>query len=163
MNEKRLTKKELSFCRWYSSLQNPREAAIKSGFTVLPEHKALSLLAKDSIIKKIKELEKTQCTDDTVISAGLSRLALGSIGDPVKLLLACSKGEELSVDDLDLFNVSEIKYTSGKGMEIKFFDRLKAFEALKELSTDSRELSSHNFYDAIERSVDEGENSNVTH
>lgn len=153
MNEKKLTKKELDFCQWYARLQNPKEAAIKSGYTVLPEYRGINLLSKKQIASKIKELEKENRVDENLVSAGLSRLAFGSTADAVKLILSANSDNPPSPDDLDLFNVSEIKFTSGKGMEIKFFDRLKAFEQLSKLSESELNSSALSFYEALERSA----------
>lgn len=153
MNENKLTKKELDFCRWYARLQNPKEAAIKSGYMVLPEYRGISLLSKKHIKNKIKELEKENTTDINLVSAGLSRLAFGSISDAVKLILSANSDNPPSPDTLDLFNVSEIKFTSGKGMEIKFFDRLKAFEQLSRLSESDLNSSALSFYEVLERSA----------
>ena len=153
MNEKKQTKKELEFCRWYVQLRNPREAALRSGFTIMPEHRALSLLSKKSIREKIAELENENSTDQKLVSAGLQRLAFGSITDAVKLILSTSDSCSPDIDSLDLFNVSEIKFTSGKGMEIKFFDRLKALERLSKLSTDEGNDGMMSFYQAIEKSA----------
>lgn len=153
MNEKKLTKRELDFCRWYVRLRNPREAALRSGFTIMPEHRALGLLSKNGIRQKIAELEKENSADQKLVSAGLQRLAFGSITDAVKLILSTSDNSSPEIDSLDLFNVSEIKFTSGKGMEIKFFDRLKALEKLSELSTDDGNDGMMSFYKAIEKSV----------
>ena len=153
MNEKKQTKKELEFCRWYVRLRNPREAAIRSGFTIMPEHRALSLLSKKSIRDKIAELENENSADQKLVSAGLQRLAFGSVSDAVKLILSASDNSSPDIDSLDLFNVSEIKLTSGKGMEIKFFDRLKALERLSELSADEGNDGMMSFYQAIEKSA----------
>mgnify|MGYP003287549112 CR=1 FL=1 len=153
MNEKKLTKKELEFCRWYVRLRNPREAAIRSGFTILSEQRAISLLSKTNIRQKITELEKENSADQNLISAGLQRLAFGSITDAVKLILSSGDNISPDIDSLDLFNVSEIKFTSGKGMEIKFFDRLKALEKLSELSSDKDDDGMLSFYQAIEKSA----------
>ena len=157
MNDKKLTKKELDFCRWYVKLRNPRESAIKAGFDLLPEHKAIYLLGKNEIREKIKEMETFNKADSDLISAGLCRLAFGSIADSVKLLLSCKEDEIPPVDSLDLFNISEIKFTYGKGMEIKFFDRLKALEALKEMQGENSENSSLSFFEALNSSVSEGD------
>ena len=153
MNEKKQTKKELEFCRWYVQLRNPREAAIRSGFTIMPEHRALSLLSKKSIRDKIAELENENSADQKLVSAGLQRLAFGSVTDAVRLILSVGDNTSPDVDSLDLFNVSEIKFTSGKGMEIKFFDRLKALERLSELSVDEGNDGMMSFYQAIEKSA----------
>lgn len=156
MNEK-LSKKELDFCKWYARLQNPKEAALKSGFTVLPEYRALNLLSKKQIQGKVKEFEKENRVDENLVSAGLSRLAFGSISDAVKLILSADGDTPPSPESLDLFNVSEIKYTNGKGMEIKFFDRLKALEQLSKLSESVENSSALSFYEALERSAGGGE------
>lgn len=153
MNEKKLTKKELEFCRWYVLLRNMRESALRSGFTILPEQRALSLLSKKSIRQKIAELEKENSADTQLISAGLQRLAFGSITDAVKLILSTRDNNSPDIDSLDLFNVSEIKFTSGKGMEIKFFDRLKALEKLSDLSCDNHDDGMLSFYQVIEKSA----------
>lgn len=157
MNENKLTKKELDFCRWYARLRNPKEAALKSGFSVLPEYRGIKLLSKKHISEKIKALEKENKADENLVSAGLSRLAFGSISDAVKLILSANGENPPSPEDLDLFNVSEIKYTNGKGMEIKFFDRLKALEQLSKLSESQENASALSFYEALERSAIRGE------
>lgn len=157
MNEKKLTKKEIEFCRWYVQLRNPRESALRSGFTILPEQRALNLLSKDSIRQKIAELENENSADSKLISAGLQRLAFGSVTDAVKLILSARDNTSPDIDSLDLFNVSEIKFTSGKGMEIKFFDRLKALEKLSDLSCDDGNDGMLSFYQAIEKSCGDSE------
>lgn len=153
MNEKKLTKKENDFCRWYVRLRNPRKAALKSGYALMPESTALRLLSKDNIREKISRLEKEIPTDDKLISTGLERLAFGSTADAVKLILTARADNSPDIESLDLFNVSEIKYTCGKGMEIKFFDRFKALEKLAEISENGAQDSALSFYEAIERST----------
>lgn len=152
MNEK-ITKKELDFCRWYARLQNPKEAAQRAGYSVLPEYRALVLLSKNCIREQIKEYEKENRTDDNLVWAGFQRLAFGSCSDAVKLILSVGSDNSPDTDNLDLFNVSEIKFTCGKGMEIKFFDRLKALEKLAEVSESVKESSAVSFYEALERSA----------
>ncbi len=153
MNEKKLTKKELDFCRIYVRLRNPKESAIRAGYEILPEYRAISLLSKKEIRNKITELEKENSVGENLISAGLQRLAFGSIADAVTLILSAGENSYPNIDSLDLFNVSEIKYTCGKGMEIKFFDRLKALEKLSEISQSSAHSGALSFYEAIERSA----------
>ena len=161
MNTKKLTKKETDFCRMYARLRNPREAALKSGFTTLPEYHAISLLSKKNIRKKIEEFEKEVIADEALISAGLQRLAFGSVSDAVRLILSVDKNISPDIDSLDLFNVSEIKFTSGKGMEIKFFDRLKALERLALLSQNGNDAGALSFYEALERSAENRTESEV--
>ncbi|MBR5191075.1 MAG: terminase small subunit [Clostridia bacterium] len=153
MNEKKLTKKELDFCRAFVRLRNPKEAAIRAGYEILPEYRAIGLLSKKEIQQKITELEKEVTADENLISAGLQRLAFGSCADAVKLILSANQDTSPDIDSLDLFNVSEIKFTCGKGMEIKFFDRLKALEKLSEISQSGKETGALSFYEALERSA----------
>lgn len=153
MSKKKLTKKELDFCRHYVRLRNPKEAAIRSGFTLLPEYRGVAMLSKKEIKDKITELEKECSATSQLVSAGLQRLAFGSISDAIRLVLSVNESSSPDIDSLDLFNVSEIKITNGKGMEIKFFDRLKALERLADLSCDDRDNGALSFYEAIERSA----------
>ena len=113
----------------------------------------MALLSKAHIRSKIKEFENENRVDQNLVSAGLSRLAFGSIADAVKLILSSNGDNPPSPEDLDLFNVSEIKYTNGKGMEIKFFDRLKALEQLSKFSESLENSSVLSFYEALERSA----------
>ena len=153
MNEKKLTKKELDFCRIYMRLRNPKEAAIRAGYEILPEYRAICLLSKKEIQQKIQELQKEATADESLVSAGLQRLAFGSCADAVKLILSASQDTSPDIDSLDLFNVAEIKFTCGKGMEIKFFDRLKTLEKLSEISQSGKDESALSFYEALERST----------
>lgn len=127
MNERKLTKKELDFCRIYVRLRNPKESAIRAGYEILPEYRAISLLSKKEIRQKITELEKENLADDSLVSAGFERLAFGSCADAVKLILSANQDASPDIDSLDLFNVAEMKFTCGKGMEIKFFDRIATY------------------------------------
>lgn len=88
-------------------------------------------------------------TIEEEIREGLRRLAFGEIKDAVTLLFA-DEGEIISrLPELDLFNISEIKRPKGGGMEIKFFDRFKALEKLRDTENNapSQPLS---FYRALE-------------
>ena len=61
--------------------------------------------------------------------------------------------EELG--SLDLLNVSEIKRTKDKSIEIKFFDRIKAVEKLNEiLGADTTKREGGGLIDAILRSAE---------
>ena len=119
----------------------------------MPEYSGLHLLAKKHIREKIEELEKESRADASLVLAGFQRLAFGSISDAVKLILSAGTDNSPDIENLDLFNVSEIKYTCGKGMEIKFFDRLKALERLSEITGGEKDNSALSFYEAIERSA----------
>ena len=153
MNKKKLTKKELDFCRHYVRLRNPKEASLRSGFTLLPEYRGVALLSRKEIKDKITQVEKECPATSNLVSAGLQRLAFGSVSDAIRLILSVNDNNSPDMDSLDLFNVSEIKITNGKGMEIKFFDRLKALEKLSDLSCDDGTDGMLSFYQAIEKSA----------
>lgn len=83
---------------------------------------------------------------------GLRRLAFGEIRDAVSLLFESEDSIVEKLPRLDLFNVSEIKRVKGGGMEIKFFDRLKALDRLLQEADDS-DTAAVSFYEALERSA----------
>ena len=74
------------------------------------------------------------CKDDIkeYVKNGLLRLATGQSNDAVKLVFADEMPNQDELERMDLFNVSEIKRVKGGGVEIKLFDRQKAFEKLFE-------------------------------
>lgn len=79
---------------------------------------------------------------------GYNRLAFGGIQDAVKLLLS-ENPESYKLEDMDLFNVAEIRRPKGGGMEIKFFDRLKALQCMQGLDSENQDGIS-GFYRALE-------------
>lgn len=129
---KKLSEKEALFCAYAAEGADPRGCAARAGYSVVPSRAAARLLAREDIRNRIKQLqeERQSCSR---VESGLRKLAFGSSADAFKLLLG---GEELSAEDierLDLFNVSDIKKPKGGGLEIKFYDRLKAMERLAAL------------------------------
>ena len=87
----------------------------------------IRLLTEKRIKDEIAELEGKLAATRAEALCGYRRIAFGNISDAVKLILE-SDGDRLDAEKLDLFNVAEIKKPRGGGMEIKFFDRLKALE-----------------------------------
>ncbi len=134
MKSKKLTGREKNFCRSYVCGINPGEAAKNAGFEGDCERIAQELLSRDEIIGEIERLclLRRKITNQLALS-GYERLAFGSIADAVSLLyMENPSAKELK--GMDLFSVSEIKRPKDGSMEIKFFDRLKALEKLKENS-----------------------------
>lgn len=82
---------------------------------------------------------------------GFERLAFGNITDAIRLLF-CDELNTRTLNKLDLFHVSEIKRPKGGGIEIKFFDRLKALQCLEEMYNQEQGDQS-SFYRALERGV----------
>lgn len=143
-----LSKKEKLFCRYYVSAQNVREAAVRSGFTVLPELKGIHMLSRKEIRDEIDKIRMQTQQLHKDVRTGLERIAFGGIGDAVRLILCDDASLAGELDSLDLFCVSEIKRPKSGGMEIKFFDRLKALEKLQTYET-SRAEDDDSFYRAI--------------
>lgn len=66
------------------------------------------------------------------IKCGYEKIAFGGVNDAVRLLF--TEAPDLAeFKNMDFFNIAEIKRVKGGGMEIKFYDRMKALECLKEL------------------------------
>ena len=88
-------------------------------------------------------------TIEEEVRAGLRRLAFGEIQDAILLLFADENEILEKLPELDLFSVSEIKRPKGGGMEIKFFDRIRALEKLRDTKNEAptQPLS---FYRALE-------------
>lgn len=150
-----LNEKEKLFCTYYSESRNARSAAAKAGYGLLAQRNGLKLLRRRDIRAEIEKADKTRlvCTDE--VAAGYRQLAFGSVADVLKLVYSEENPEGIAFEKLDMFNVSEIKRPKGGGIEIKFFDRLKALEHLEAISNGAKEESSAlPFYSALEKSAD---------
>lgn len=88
------------------------------------------------------------------IEQGLLDIALGSVSDAISLLFMTEEEAMKRLPKLKLMNVSEIKRPKGGGMEIKFFDRIKALERLG-ADKSSASDSSLSFYEALEKSAND--------
>ncbi len=82
---------------------------------------------------------------------GFARLAFGCVSDAVSLVFSDDVTRE-AIENMDLFNIAEIKRKKGGDIEIKFFDRQKALEKLKEI-TDCSGGSESSIFSAIEKSA----------
>ncbi|MDO4380367.1 MAG: terminase small subunit [Clostridia bacterium] len=147
--KKTLSAKEELFCTYYVLDRNGREAAAKSGYRS-PQRSAAKLLKKKEILAFIKAADEKAKRKSEDIAAGYYRLAFGCVADAVKLIF-CDEISESELEKADLFSVSEIKRQKGGGIEIKFFDRLKALEKLESLSLSDSNASAKAFYSAIEK------------
>ena len=157
-----LTKKQKLFCRLYTLTRNAREAAALMG-EKKPAEKGNRLINDPSVRAEIERLCK-QSAPCGEAAQGLRRIAFGSVADAIRLLKDWDTIG--NTDGLDLFSVSEIKFSKSGGMEIKFFDRIKALERLAAISEGSGgEPSVAPFVEAIRKGADrlppvneEGEN-----
>ena len=150
------TKKKI-FCYYYAKLGNVKESAIKAGYTkfsgLYEGQKILNSKEGKDYISRLCDSQR--CDGTSLIKRGLERLAFGSVNDAVSLLFG--ESEETSadtIDSLDLFNVSEIKRRKGGAVEIKFFDRQKALEALSEFLQKSDTDTAKDFFEALKSSGD---------
>lgn len=64
--------------------------------------------------------------------SGLERIAFGSVNDAVSLLFKAEPAPE-ELRRLDLNSVAEIRRQKDGGIEIKFYDRMKALECLRQM------------------------------
>lgn len=151
MNDKRitLTRKETLFCQLFASYRNQREAALRAGFNFRPERTAARLLERPEIQKEIRACARLVSERANEASAGYRRVAFGSVADALILLYQDSFSKE-ELEALDLFSVSEIRQIKGGGLEIKFFDRLKALEKLSQIEAADSERKNDSFYQALE-------------
>lgn len=144
-----LSDRERLFCYNYVNNGNIKESALKSGYQKEPERVGIRLLAKKEISNEILRLYKLKNLHlQNKAKSGYERLAFGNISDPVSLLF-CDTPTLQMLENMDLFNISEIKRNKDGGIEIKFFDRLTAIAKLHD--------SGHNnaddvtpFYKALE-------------
>lgn len=145
--KKGLTEKERLFCFYFAEDGDARGCAARAGFSVAPKRSAARLLGREEIRAEIAKLEKEKKAVNAV-EKGLMRLAFGSVADAMRLMLCEDSLTADEIEKLDLFNVSEIKRPKGGGLEIKFFDRLKALERLDKISG-GEENSQSSFIQAL--------------
>ncbi len=149
-----LKEKEKLFCSYYSELRNARNAAAKAGYGILTHRSAIKLLAREEIRKEIERIDRTKLVSVEEVVSGYRQLAFGSVADSLKLVYSDDSPDRFEMEGLELFNVSEIKRPKGGGIEIKFFDRLKALEHLEALcDTGKEDDSALPFYMALEKSA----------
>lgn len=89
---------------------------------------------------------KTRWNRTRRVKKGYETLAFGGIEDAVRLLFSEDPKPE-DLEGLDLYNVAEIRRPRGGGMEIKFFDRIKALECLERLEAEAGQPS---LFEALE-------------
>ena len=140
--------REKEFCRLMTVYADPVRAAREAGYKH-PEKAWSELSAREEIVGEIRRRsENIRSIYESTAVCGLYRLAYGGAGDALTLLYR----EKLSEDELhrlDLRNVSEIKRTD-KSVEVRFCDRIKAIEKLKELlESGSKQGSGTGLLDAI--------------
>lgn len=149
---KNLTKLQKKFLCRFAAGKNIAEAAAACG---IPESSAyeegIKILRHPEAFKFVTEIAVTmkRYNGDSVEEC-LDRIINGRINDAVILAKSCP--EELTEADvrrLDLYNVSELKFSKGV-CEIKFADRIKAAEKLDEIRAGrAADNAAQSFLDAI--------------
>lgn len=152
-----LTTKQKLFCYYYLKLGNAKESAVLAGYPKLTAlYEGTKILSTKAAGEYLSRLSNSTRRDGAeVVMRGLERLAFGSVNDAVRL--AFCEDEALNIETLNLFNVSEIKRQKGGAVEIKFFDRLKALEALGQISEQNDSEGIKDFFDALKQSGAENE------
>lgn len=138
-----LKPKEQLFGYLVASGFSPEDAAVRAGYRIKPKAVADRLMQNKDVFDYIRKITENKNVCDAI--AGYKRLAFGSVSDAVRL--CCGELPD-DIETLDLFCVSEIKRTD-KGVEVKFFDRIKALDRLAEMNSDNND-SAAPFYRALE-------------
>ncbi len=151
--KRRLTKKERNFCYYYINTGNVKEASMLSGLQNNSEQDSISLLSDEAIKEEIQNLYEDKKKNLLYKACiGYERLAFGNITDAVKLIYS-EKLDYKALEEMDLFNISEIKKPKDGAMEIKFFDRIKALEKLEQVDVGQRN-DINPFYYALEKGIE---------
>ena len=110
-------------------------------------------MSRKDIRAEIERLDSAKAVSEGEVISGYRLLAFGGITDALKLLYSDEMPQQSDLEAMELLNISEIKMPKNGGIEIKFFDRLKALEKLEEISHANGSDSALPFYDALERSA----------
>lgn len=148
MQKNTLSEKEKQFCYYMAKGRGIKKAAALASFKS-PLITGLKLITNTNIKAQIDKLRKAKKLLPEV-SEGLRAIAFGDISDAVRLATT-KEIDTLDIGALDLQMVSELKFSKNGGIEIKFYDRIKALEKLMEVSeTDS---SGSDFFKALQESA----------
>ncbi len=147
-----LKPKEKLFCIYYSQHRSGISAAAMAGYP-FPKSVAAKLLAKKEIRKEIERLDENLPVTCHEIANGYRLFAFGESIDAFRLLFCDEPPSDNELEKMNLLNISEIKRPKNGGIEIKFFDRLKALEKLGEIAHNTDNNDALPFYDVIEKSA----------
>jgi hypothetical protein len=148
--------REKLFCHYMAELGNPREAAVRVGYPpFLAWIKSAMLMERPAIQNALRRnLEKRRRADtERLAVSGLRRLAFSQTNDAVSLALSRDADKAEDISTLDLFCVAGVK-TGKDGVELRFFDRIRALEILLGWSRDGEKVErGGSIYAALERSA----------
>jgi len=143
--------REEEFCLLTAALGDPCEAARRAGYKdpdgVWPE-----LIVRPDVAEEIGRASRSarRILEDAARTS-LLRMIAADHTDAYRLLYLDSVGSEL-LSEMNLSGVSEIKRTD-KGVEIKFFDRLKLFSAVAASGSGAAEGTEGGLIEAIRLSA----------
>ena len=140
--------------------QNPKEAAIKAGYSnASAEQTAQKLLSRKDINEYLEKI-KIDLKKDQILGLAITALKRLIFCRPNDVLILALKSQDLSesqIENLDLFQISEIKKLKDGGFEFKFTDRIKAIDCLISLMDKMEDDSgAENFFRAL--ALEDGEN-----
>ncbi len=110
-------------------------------------------MSRNDIKDEIANLIRAQKPCCNEAAAGYRKLAFGSIADAISLIFRENPPTQCELTQMELFNVAEIKRPKGGGIEIKFFDRLRALERLADMTAEEAVDTALPFYRALENSA----------
>ena len=122
---KKLTQAQKTFCRLYAETADPLFAATAAKLKD-PGKAASSLIFQDEIIE---ETEKVLKKRRRLLMLMCENAVMKIICAPNATALGLGNGEAGFTEEKELRSVSEFK-RSDKGAEVKFFDKIKAYEKL---------------------------------
>lgn len=67
------------------------------------------------------------------LKSGYEKLAFGSVNDAVRLLFG-KEPDPRELESMDFSNIAEIRRLKDGGLEIKFYDRIRALDCLRSLN-----------------------------
>lgn len=140
---KKLTNAEKNFCRHYAESGDAVTAAREAG--VRDPGKAGALLFQDEVIDEITRLLKKR---REMMLLMCENAMMRIVMSPAAAALRLARGEIAFSDSAELRGVSEYKCTE-KGSEVRFFDKVKAFEKLCDLIELERDSSESGLLSAL--------------
>lgn len=146
-----LSKNKKEFCRLFLQTMDADRAARMTGL-----EDGIALLQKQEIQRELQRMRESYAGQIRAEDAlrRLMELAFGRPNDAVKLV--CMQ-EDISIDELDLAAVSEIKRGANGAMEVKLINRVDALERLALLlGGGGQRDQAASFFQALEASAEAG-------
>lgn len=133
----KISKKDRSLIFELLRSRNIFEACKRAGIEIST---AFKMLGDKQIKREMTELDGELSPLKNEALEGYRKIAFGNANEAIRLIFN-EEPTKIDLENLELFNVSEIKRPKGGGLEIKFFDKLKALEKISQLTPESDEKS----------------------